>query len=136
MLFHELGSFFVKHGAVFNGINAGAYSGFDAFGAFRVRHNFFSSPMSNLDGLGHLFLAQFLHGVVADGIHDAAAGHELDPVGAELNVAAHGDAHLVDGIGDIWRTWERFIGREQVGIAVAAGERDEVAGGNDAWAPD
>src|ERR1700730_2081478 len=136
VLLHELGSFFVEHSAVLNGIYAGANGGFDTFGAIRVSHTCFSSATGNFDGLGHLLLAQFLHSVVTDGIHNAAAGHELDPVGAEFNVTANGDVDLVDGVGHVWRAWERFIGREQIGIAMTAGERDEVASGHYAWAAD
>src|ERR1700682_6440667 len=112
MLLHELGAFLVEHCAVLDGIYAGANSGLDALGPFRVSHNFFSSAMGNLDGLSHLFLAQFLYSVVANGIHDAAAGHQLDPVRAEFNVAANRDANLVDCVGHVWRTWQGFIWSE------------------------
>jgi hypothetical protein len=69
-----------------------------------------------------------LHGVVADGVPDAAGGHELDPVRAVLDVAADSDGNLVRGVGDIGRARESLIGSEDIRVAVSAGERDEVAG--------
>ena len=104
-LLHQLRAFFVEHCAVLDGVYTGANGSLDAFGTFGVSHNFFPGAMSNLDGLSHLFLAQFLHCVIADRIHHAAAGHQLDPVGAKFNVAAYGYADLIDRISYIRGAW-------------------------------
>ena len=48
--------------------------------------------------------------VVGDRIHDAAGGHELDPVGSVFNVAANDVGDVVDGVGDILTAGKLHIG--------------------------
>ena len=79
----------------------GAHGGLDALGAFGVRHHLFARAMGHDDRFGHLRFAQFLHVEVGDGIHDAAGGHQLDPVGAILDVAPHHVIDVVDRVGHV-----------------------------------
>ena len=105
-------------------------------GAFGVGHDFFAGAMCDLNGGGHLRFAQFLHVEVGDGIHDAAGGHELDPVGAVLDVAADDVGDVVDGVGDVLAAGQLHVRREGRAVAVATGERDAAAGGGDARTED
>ena len=57
VLLHELCALFIHHRAMLDGVHAGAHCGFNAFSAFRVRHDFFSGTMCDLHGTRHLFLA-------------------------------------------------------------------------------
>src|SRR6185503_5794034 len=100
MLLHELGALFVEHGAVFNGVDAGADGGFDSRSAFSVGHDFFAGAMSDFNGGCHLGFAQLLYMEVGDGVHHATGGHEFDPVGAVLNVATNDMGDVVDRVGD------------------------------------
>ena len=134
VLLHQLRAFFVEHRAVLDGIDSGADGGLDALAAFGVGHYFLSGAVGNFDGLCHLFLAQFLHAVVADGVHDAAGGHELDPVGAVFDVAADNALDVVGSVGDVGLVGKSEVGGEHVAVAVSAGERDAAAGGDDSGA--
>ena len=87
--------------------------------------------MGHFNSLRHLRLAQLLHVVVADGIHDTAGGHQLDPVGAVFDVAADYAVDVFDGVGNVRLTRESKVRGEGVAVAVAAGERDAAAGRDD-----
>ncbi len=95
-----------------------------------------AGAVGDFDGLGHLLFAEFLDVEVGDGVHDAAGGHELDPVGAILDVAAHDVVDVVDGVGDVLAAGKLQVGREGSAVAVAAGDGDAAAGGGDAGAED
>ena len=136
VLLHELRAFFVEHGAVFDGVDAGADCGLDADGAFSVGHDLLSGAVGNVDGGGHLGFAQVLDVVVGDGIHYAAGGHELDPVCSVFNVAADDVGDVVDGVGDVLTAGEPDVWREWRAVTVASGERDAAACSGDARAED
>ena len=97
---------------------------------------FFAGAMGDLDGLGHLRFAQFLHVEVGDGVHHAAGGHQLDPVGAVFDVAAHDVGDVVNSVGDILAAGKLHVGGEGRAVAMASGERDATACGGDARAED
>ena len=136
VLLHELCAFLVEHCAVFDGVDASAGGGLDSGSAFGVGHHFFAGAVSDLNGGGHLGFAQLLNVEVGDGVHDAAGGHELDPIGSVLDVAADDVGDVVDGVGDVRSTWAFHICREGRAVTVAAGEGDAAAGSSDAGAED
>jgi hypothetical protein len=92
-----------------------------------VGHNLFSGAVRDLHGTGHLFLAQFLDVIVADGVQDTASSHEFDPIGAEFNVAAYRRAHVVNGVGNIGLMRQGPVRREHIDVPVAAGYRDKIS---------
>src|SRR5882724_7551865 len=105
-LFHQTSTFLVHDRAMFNRIHPRAHGGFDALSAFGVGHHFLACTMGDLDCLRHLLLAEFLHAVVTDRIHNSTGGHELDPVGSIFNVAASDAADFVYRVSDV-RTMQK-----------------------------
>ncbi len=136
VLLHEGGPLFVEHGAVLDGVDAGADSGLDADGSLGVGHDLFAGAVGDFDGLGHLLFTEFEDVVVGDGVHDAAGGHEFDPVGAVLDVAADDACDVIDGVGDVGFVGDVEVGREGESVAVATGEGDAGAGCGDAGPED
>jgi hypothetical protein len=96
--------------------------------AHRVGHHVFARAMRHLHGTRHLRLAQFLHVVVADRVHHASGGHQLDPVGSVLDVVPHSIAHSVHGVGNIRTPRQRLVSREHISIAMASGNADKIPG--------
>ena len=132
VLLHQSSPLLIEHGAVLNGVDAGADGGLDADGSLGVDHDFLAGAMGHGDGLGHLSFAELLDVEVGDGIHDAAGGHELDPVGAVLDVAANDVVDVIDGVGDVEAAGHCDIGREERAVAMAAGDGNATAGGDHA----
>src|SRR6202000_70566 len=115
---HHLRALVVEHSAMLNGVDTGAYGSFNADGAFGVSHDFAACAMSDFNRAGHLLVTQFLYAVVADRVHDAACGHELDPISAILDVAAHDAVHIVNGIDSIGLLKAGLVRRKQVTVAL------------------
>ena len=113
-------------------VDAGSHRGFDPFRSFGVRHHFLARSMRHLNRLGHLLFAQLLDPIIADRIHHAAGGHQLDPVGAVLDIAPHRDAHRVNRVRDIRPPWQLLIWRQNVSIAVSPVYRNKVSRRNHA----
>ena len=130
-LFHQRGSFFVHDRAVLYGIDAGPNGRFDALRAFGMRHHALPGPVRHFHGARHLRLAQLLHVEIAQRVHHASGSHQLDPVGAILQVVPDGFTDLVHRIRQVRAPRQRLVGRQHVGIAMAAGDADEVARRND-----
>ena len=108
-------------GAVLDGVDASADGVGERARAVGVRGEGLRGAVGLGGGDAHLVLAE-LHGVGAEpGPDDPARGHELDQVGAGLELLAHGAAH---GVG--------AVGLAPDGPAVAAGGGKPVPGGVDA----
>src|SRR6185312_14925674 len=99
----------------------------DPVAAFCVGHNFFPGAVGYFNGFCHLVLAQLLDAIVTDGIHDTTGGHQFDPVGAVFNVAADYALDVFGGVGNIRLIRESKIRREDIAVAVPAGEGDASA---------
>src|SRR5271154_3226234 len=112
---------------MFNRVHARAHGGFDALGAFGVGHDLLAGAVRNLDGFGHLLLAEFLHTVVADRVHHPTGGHQFDPVRSIFNVTPHHDGDFIGCVGDVWSARQSGIGSEHVAVAVSAIERNTSA---------
>src|SRR6185503_21166344 len=89
--------------------------------------------MRDLNRLGHLRLAEFLYPEIAQRIHHPAGRHQLDPVGAVLDIAPGRGRNLIHRVGDVRAPWQFLIDGELIGVAMAAGKRQTLTGDDHAW---
>ena len=129
----------VDEAAVLDGVDAGARAFLMPCGAVGVGGDRAAQPVRLLDGDLQLLEGELGRAGRVAAREDAAAGGELDHVDAVLDLGADDVADLVGAVGDPevalgGNRLDVHVGRVVVQVAVAAGDADAGAGGDDARA--
>ncbi len=134
-------AFVVDERGVLDGVDAGLDGPLDGLGAVGVGGDLASGLVGGVGGDLEFFEGVLRGaGLIALG-EDAAGGHDLDDVDAVFDLLADGLADLVGTVGDAevavsWEESDGGFGRVVVEVAVAAGDGEAGAGGDDARARD